>query len=155
MQALLATIADAELAARELMAAAPVVPPATALVQAELVSIHDDGLLCVKLPGGGLEDVAWLETAGNAQLALEPGDRLLVSRNGDFGPSIALGRVGRYRPPAVEAHVTIAATESLTLKCGESSVDLRADGQLLVRGGDVTLRAQGTQRIRAAHVAIN
>ena len=147
MQALITSIVEPEGATRDL--------PTTALVQAELVCVRDDGLLCVKLPGGVLEDVAWLETGAHGQIALEPGDRLLVSRPGSFGLSVALGRVGRYRAPVPEAHVTIEATESLTLRCGESSVDLRADGQLLVRGGDVTLRAQGTQRIRAAHVAIN
>ncbi|CAN5421075.1 hypothetical protein BH11PSE9_BH11PSE9_04260 [soil metagenome] len=63
--------------------------------------------------------------------------------------------MGRYNPPAVQAIVTIEANESLTLKCGEASIDLRADGQVMVRGEDVLLRAKGTQRIRAAKVAIN
>jgi hypothetical protein len=37
----------------------------------------------------------------------------------------------------------------------ESTVDLRADGKVMVRGEDVLLRAKGTQRIRAGTVAIN
>jgi hypothetical protein len=51
--------------------------------------------------------------------------------------------------------MTLTATETLTLKCGEASVNLRADGQVMVKGEDVLLRAKGTQRIRAGNVAIN
>ena len=41
------------------------------------------------------------------------------------------------------------------LRCGEASLDLRADGKVLLRGDDVLVRAKGTQRIRAGTVSIN
>jgi hypothetical protein len=49
----------------------------------------------------------------------------------------------------------LEATEALTLRCGEASIELRADGSAIVKGEDVLLRAKGTQRIRAGNVAIN
>ena len=70
---------------------------------------------------------------------------------------VVLGRIGALPAPgeAVVQNLVIAASETLTLRCGESSVDLRADGKLMVRGDDVLVRAKGTQRIRAGSVAIN
>lgn len=130
--------------------------PAGGLLPARLQRIDDDGWLVVELPdNGGARRVAWLESADNRGLRLVPGDQLLVAPPQGDAPAVALGRIGRYTPPAPSDHVTIEATESLTLKCGASSVDLRADGKLMVRGDDVLVRAKGTQTIRAGSVSIN
>jgi hypothetical protein len=43
----------------------------------------------------------------------------------------------------------------LSLKCGDASIDLRADGKVMIRGEDVLVRAKGTKRIRAGTVSIN
>ena len=51
--------------------------------------------------------------------------------------------------------ISIDATNSLSLKCGEASIELRADGKVLIKGEDVTVRAKGTKRIRAGTVSIN
>jgi len=88
-------------------------------------------------------------------MAMEPGDIVLVLPPAGGEPGIVIGRIGRYTPPQPHANLTLEATESLTLKCGEASVDLRADGKVMVRGDDVLIRAKGTQRIRAGNVAIN
>jgi hypothetical protein len=109
----------------------------------------------VHLADGGEWDCEWLNTGAIVALVLKPGDHLLVLPPAGHEPGIVLGRIGRYCEPQPEAHVTIEAGETLTLKCGESSVDLRADGKVMVRGQDVLLRAKGTQRIRAGTVAIN
>ena len=97
----------------------------------------------------------WLEGPATAGIKLQPGDRLLVVPPSDGENGVVLGRIGRYQEPKPEANVTIEASETLTLKCGEASVDLRNDGKVMVRGEDVLLRAKGTQRIRAGTVAIN
>lgn len=74
---------------------------------------------------------------------------------------IVLGRVGKYNsaPQSSEAdtrdHVVIEANETLRLKCGESSVDLRKDGKLMIRGKDVLTRAKRTNRIKGGSVGIN
>ena len=82
-------------------------------------------------------------------------DIVLVHPPQDGLPGIVLGRVGRYRPQTPEVNVVIEATDALTLKCGNSVVDLRADGKVLIKGDDVTVRAKGTKRIRAGSVSIN
>jgi len=92
---------------------------------------------------------------GGPTFELSIGDSVLVAwpgqgYNGCAG--VVLGRIGDSTAPA---SLVIEATESLTLKCGDASVDLRADGKVMVRGDDVLIRAKGTQRIRAGNVAIN
>ena len=127
-------------------------------LHADLVALLPDGLLSVRF-GDGRECLCdWLEASGPLVPALAPGDHVLVLPPSQDLTGVVLGRVGRYRMPesmAPQAHVTIEAAESLTLKCGEASIDLRADGKVMVRGEDVLLRAKGTQRIRAGTVSIN
>ena len=53
------------------------------------------------------------------------------------------------------AHLSIESVGQLTLVCGQASIDLRADGKVMIRGEDVLVRAKGTQRIRAGTVSIN
>ncbi len=129
--------------------------PATGLLAGRLQRVDDDGQLVVELPGLGTQRVAWLESADNRELCLRPGDQLLVAASQGDAPAVALGRIGRYTPPAPNDHVVIEATELLTLKCGDSSIDLRVDGKLMVRGDDVLLHARSTQTIRAGTVSIN
>ena len=108
-----------------------------------LVDLDGSRVECDMLHGGGPVD--WAQ-----------GDALLVA-SGDEPAlcAIVLGRIGRYAAARPPAELTLEATESLTLKCGESSVELRADGRAMLKGEDVLLRAKGTQRIRAGNVAIN
>ena len=76
------------------------------------------------------------------------GDRVLLLLPPAPGrPGIVVGRLAAYRPKSAQREVTITATESLVLRCGEASLDLRADGKVLLRGDDVLVRAKGTQRI--------
>jgi hypothetical protein len=103
----------------------------------------------------------FLETSANATLQLELGDQVLVLSPDASGQNgIVLGRIGRYRVPQVQAnqladHVVLEAKETLRLKCGESSVDLRKDGKLMIRGKDVLSRAKRSQRIKGGTVGIN
>lgn len=84
-----------------------------------------------------------------------PGDRVLVLPPEDGAKAVVLGRIVGYPGTAPTAKLTLEAQESLTLKCGESSIDLRADGKVMIRGDDVLVRAKGTKRIRAGTVSIN
>lgn len=131
------------------------VAPTTAPRRAELISIGKHGNLLVRTSDDHEFQCDWLESSDNTNIKLEPGDRLLVIPPSEQEPGVALGRIGKYKKPQVQEHVTIEAGESLTLKCGEASVELRKDGKAMVKGDDVLLRAKGTQRIRAANVAIN
>lgn len=132
---------------------APYSPPTP--IRAELVGISENGNLRVRSADGHEFDCDWLENTSNANINLELSDPLLCIPPSGEEPGIVLGRIGKYQKPQPQEHVTIEAQESLTLKCGEASVELRNDGRAMVKGEDVLLRAKGTQRIRAASVAIN
>jgi hypothetical protein len=129
--------------------------PATEPQRAELLAIGEEGSLLVRASDGREFQCDWLENSSNASICLEIGDRLLCVPATENEPGIVLGRISSYRKPQPQEHVTIEASASLTLKCGESSVELRSDGRTMLKGEDVLLRAKGTQRIRAATVAIN
>lgn len=120
-----------------------------------LVGVRPDGLLQVRSSTGPDFLCEWLESSANRQVILSVGDDLLAIPPDDGAHGVALGRIGRYVAPTPEARVTLEATEVLTLKCGSASVDLRADGKLMIQGQDVLLKAKGTQRIKAGSVAIN
>lgn len=124
-------------------------------IRADLLEIKRDGSILVCVGKNTVFSCDWLEVPATAGIKLEPGDRLLVVPPADGENGVVLGRIGRYQEPKPEANVVIEASETLTLKCGEASVDLRNDGKVMVRGEDVLLRAKGTQRIRAGTVAIN
>jgi hypothetical protein len=51
--------------------------------------------------------------------------------------------------------VVLEAAESVTLRCGEASITLTADGQILLRGAYISSHSTGTQRIKGAAVKIN
>lgn len=129
--------------------------PATEPQRAELLAISEDGSLLIRTNDGHEFHCDWLENNSNSNISLEPGDRLLCIPAIKQESGVVLGRIGSYRKPQPQEHVTIEAGESLTLKCGESSVELRSDGRTMLKGEDILLRAKGTQRIRAATVAIN
>lgn len=124
-----------------------------------LIEIGDDGTLFVEAADGSRVACDWLMSAANAAVSLACGDELLVLPMSQGHRPVVLGVIGCYEAPIVSAapdpHVVIEATESLTLKCGDASIDLRADGKVMIRGEDVLVRAKGTQRIRAGTVSIN
>ena len=123
--------------------------------RAELLAISENGELLVRTADGHEFLCDWLENSSNTNINLELGDRLLCIPATEQELGIVLGRIGNYCQPKKQEHITIEASASLTLKCGESSVELRSDGRTMLKGEDVLLRAKGTQRIRAATVAIN
>jgi len=126
----------------------------TTPIRGELLAFGEDGSLTVRAQNREFP-CDWLETQANSTLRLEPGDRLLVLPPDESGRGLVLGRIGTYKQPQPQTHVCIEAGETLTLRCGEASVELRKEGKAMVKGEDVLLRAKGTQRIRAGSVAIN
>ena len=118
-----------------------------------LVAIDESGVLVVQDSLAREFSCDMLEA--DSALRLVVGDELIAFLPEERGRGVVVGRVGPYRLAPAQPNVTIEATESLTLKCGEASIDLRADGKVMVRGEDVLLRAKGTQRIRAGTVSIN
>ena len=129
--------------------------PGAGLTRVTLRDITPDGRLQVEAPSGGLHCCDVLDECAQAALTWRAGDQLLALLPSGLVPGCVVGRIGRARRATPPAVMVVEATESLSLKCGEASVDLRADGKVMVKGDDVLIRAKGTQRIRAGNVAIN
>jgi hypothetical protein len=132
--------------------------PASALLRGVLELIQDDGTLIVSTAAGQRLVCEWLESGHSAGVSLAVGDGLLVAVPANGGTAVALGRVSRYRDPSEigqVAHLHLRALDGVSITCGESSLEMRADGKVLIKGEDVTVRAKGTQRIRAGTVSIN
>jgi hypothetical protein len=47
------------------------------------------------------------------------------------------------------------AQEEITLRCGKSSVTLKKDGKIVLKGTDIVSRASRTNKIKGASVAVN
>jgi hypothetical protein len=122
-------------------------------------AIAEDGTVRVRMPDGRATDCDWLESPGNQGVSVCIGDTVLVMWVLFSERPVVAGRIGRYRAPLETMQpqdaVIFEAKEKLTLRCGESSIDLCADGRVMIRGDDVLVRAKGTQRIRAGTVSIN
>lgn len=122
------------------------------VIRARVLRLDDQGLIVVAGTSAELQCEV-LESQSGAALA--PGDTVMVAMPDAIdGFGVVLGRVCRHKGEAT-ARVVVAASQSLTLQCGESSIDLRADGKVVIRGDDVLVRAKGTKRIRAGSVSIN
>lgn len=124
------------------------------VARATVLLTTPEGLVRVAFPAGIELDCEVVETL--LQAALAPGDPVVVAlptMTADLG--VVIGRVTRYHRPPVPVDLVVKANESLTIQCGQSSIELRADGRVLIRGEDVLVRAKGTKRIRAGTVSIN
>ena len=85
-------------------------------------------------------------------LLWQPGsDRSAAER----APAAGVPAVMVERDGGLAEEVVIGATQQLTLHCGEASITLTADGQILLRGEYISSHATGTQRIKGAAVRIN
>lgn len=129
--------------------------PAQGLVslRVTLNTLAADGTLWVQDEDGRRFPCDWLQTPWAVSLAI--GDELIVLVPHKGGRGVVMGRIGRYAQGLAATQLAFEATQSLSLRCGESSIDLRADGKVMIRGEDVLVRAKGTKRIRAGTVSIN
>lgn len=139
------TIASAE---------APRAAAALTPVRAEIVALAEDGTVSIRAGDQHLIPCDVIQDGSGMVLA--PGDSVLAMVPATAkGRGVIVGRIGPYRPPEPAAHLTLEATEGLTLKCGDATLDLRADGKAVLKGDDVLIRAKGLQRIKAGSVSIN
>jgi hypothetical protein len=84
------------------------------------------------------------------------GDRVLVASCGES--LVILGAVlENFAASAVKAtkQQTVSATDELSLQCGKSSITLRKNGRILIKGVDIVSRATRHQRIKGSTVDIN
>lgn len=127
----------------------------TAVVQCE--GHHHDPLTCDLLVVGGSQ-------GGR----VTSGDLVLVWWSGlDDERAVVIGRIGATLPdppappsPDSEPHgmveeLVLEARQSLTLRVGDGSITIRADGKILIKGKDLVSHAQRVNRIKGGSVAIN
>ncbi len=128
---------------------------AASLTRGQCAGVADDGSYLVLCP-----DAAW-PIACDALIAflasVEVGDEVLVWRpDASVGSRpVLIGKIGRAVLGDAAQVVELVAQQALTLRCGASSLEMKSDGKVLIKGDDVTVKAKGTQRIRAGSVSIN
>ena len=97
----------------------------------------------------------YLQTAQNDPVLLSLGDEVLIAPPSDAGgKGCVLGKVGRYHVPD-RRRVELTADEELSLKCGDSTITIRATGQILLNGKDIVSQAKRSNRIRGGSIQLN
>jgi hypothetical protein len=122
-----------------------------------VVEIGTTGALVAFTDGTVLEcDV--MESAVTGPVALAPDDEVVVLREGGAGRPVVLGRIAAaVRRAAADPPATLVleARENLTLRCGDGSITIRADGRILIKGRDLVSHARRMNRIKGGAVTIN
>ena len=80
-----------------------------------------------------------------------------VDSPGDRGVILGCLEPAEVEPsePSITDELLIEARESLTLRVGDSSITIRADGKILIKGKDLVSHAKNVNRIKGGAVAIN
>ena len=137
----------------------------------QILAIRADGSVDVRLESGQLaRGCEILQTCEGAGLQLQLHDLVVVlppvpsRRRG-----VVLGRVNRLDagaiqgsavfpnspPSSVPDTLVLEAERELTLRVGDGSITLRADGKILIQGKDLVSHAQRMNRIKGGSVSIN
>ncbi len=85
-------------------------------------------------------------------LSPDPGAALLGSL---LQPPAAPGPARRIEARVDGKRVLVEGDQEVVLRCGESSITLRRDGKVILRGAYIETTAKGLNRIRGGSVKIN
>jgi hypothetical protein len=126
----------------------PVASPALVLstAAAEILAAEPGAAVLAVIPGG--------KNATPVILGLVAGSPARAAAPVPAPASVRLGR-GRREARLDGQQVVLEAEREIVLKCGRSSLTLRRDGEVVLRGVRVLSRAAQTNRIRGASVQIN
>ena len=142
------------------------------------------GTLVSAVPGAGLRVVypgpdGWDPVEAHATVAVTPGDvgrQVVLAFPGDPRRPVVLGVLQQNPVRANDADmqaaagtlperarqvrvdgkaVEIEAERELVLRCGKSSITLRAGGDVIVKGMRIVSRARATNKIKGGNVLIN
>ena len=154
-------------------------PESAPYVVGEITSIDDEGRAFVVYPGNRLVPVVARSVvdapapAGEHPDALIGTPVLLAFESGDSDRPIILGFVrDALRPESVRPEVrfdpdaerdvvvdgeriVLEGKREILLRCGKSTVLLRRDGKVMVRGEDVLSRSAGPNRVKGASIKLN
>jgi hypothetical protein len=140
----------------------------SALRLAVIAEIEADGTAHVHGPGGTRRRCAILEGGGPEMV---PGDEVLVWEEPAGERLVILGRIRDRLPDAsmdgrvddasaaeglaAPDHLVLEARESLSIRVGDGSITVRADGRILIKGKDLVSHATRLNRIKGGAVQIN
>jgi hypothetical protein len=139
-------------------------PAAGALQRGRVIEVQPDS---IRVAVEGIEAPVSCELLYVSADAREPqpGDAVLVlvERVGLRPGGIILGCIGkRARAQSGQEEdggapeiLHLQATQELTLRVGDGSITIRADGKILIRGTDLVSHAKRTNRIKGGAVSIN
>jgi len=143
------------------------------VVRAEVVHVNEDGSVLVTSPAVGNGDILCDRLyTGTEPATLTPGDNVLCFASATLGERwVVMGRVGpsqaKPQPTTPEQAPSTAmsqaapevllleATRELTLRVGNGSITIRADGRILIKGTDLVSHAKRMNRIKGGAVSIN
>jgi len=127
-----------------------------------IVSIDAQGIATVDFPGNPgapcrARTVITLDRAQARDAAV-----LLLFENGDPASPVIAGLVRDDLVPARREEavidgdrVTLRADREIALVCGDSSITLKKDGKIVIKGANLLSRSSGANKIRGAVVDIN
>ncbi len=146
--------------------AGPVVAPIERIdEQGRLWIRHSGRMLAARLLGQALagESGGWSELVGRSALVLFTSDTpdepvlLGLMARSDTARREAVATLGSVeRSLEIDgSSLSLQAGQQLTLRCGEASLTLSADGRIVMKGLEIVSRALRTHKIKGGSVNIN
>ncbi|MDZ7591856.1 MAG: DUF6484 domain-containing protein [Rubrivivax sp.] len=131
-----------------------------------------DGVPVVDFPGNtrGPVNARILSAVGTVRPVPLPRDTdvVLVFDSGDLSRPIILGALGDASSPGTGIAATavlsrplegdtleLLGRKQITLRCGRSSIEMHADGRIVIKGTRLVSRASEVNKIKGAVVALN
>jgi len=124
---------------------------------ARITALLDDGRVRVDAS----DRLCRVLCASGTPYLLAPRDEVFVWLPNDASiDPIVLGRIGPSHassagPDEPPAELVLEARSALTLRVGDGSIEIRADGKILIKGSDLVSHATRVNRIKGGAVAIN
>jgi len=132
-------------------------------------AISEEGEIVVQDNSSSLKIVCnFLQTSAGSLPELFPNDMVLYAIDETEFRGYVLGVVTKYNIEAKHSqkklvsnqektiqNVKISAEEKIELKCGRSSLTMKKDGKIVIKGDALTSRARGVHKIKGGAVSIN
>lgn len=125
-----------------------------------------DGTVHVRVSLPGRTEVLRARVMASLPLDMKGQEVALTFEGGDVARPIVLGPMRRFDAPDAQSaavadaevdgtQVTVRASETLVLRCGDASITLTRAGKIILRGSYVLSRASGLNCIQGGAVEIN
>lgn len=131
-------------------------PSSRVVIEGQIVKLQEDGRVRLQTSDGPVIcrlahgiDRSWLRAA----LALGPVEAEGTRSN--RGGSVWALFPGPEHATAVADQIQIAAATAIDIACGQSTITLKNDGRVRVRGRDVGMRGAWVARIQGRTVRVN